>query len=888
MEGKSGRFVGRKASVGARISLAILSAATSVALAWLLLGSSYHNAQAISPPNIRETLVPGNSPWGLGFDNKGNIWVALPACDPTPICGSIKQGSIAVYTRQGFSSSSSALQVFPEPANFSSPVYLAADSSGNIWFTEPTTNSIGELIPNIANPNSSTWNQWRVPSNNAPFDLTFDRSGNLWFTEVLANEIGFFSTTNHTFVETSTPTGNSKPYGITGPDPTTGDIWFTENNSAVAKIGRFTPTASGSLNNIQEYKTNSGSNNATPHDLTFDNQGNIWWSEGFDGEIGRLIINQASNGTSNGVNEFLVPCAPSTATPATCPGMHISGIGVDSTGTVWFDDSLNSRIGSFVPGSNTFSMYTVNSGTTSNSHPHDGLAVDGNNNIWFVEEFANKLGEAIQTGIPNPTPSPTLALPPTILPSFPPGQVNKTWYFAEGRVGKGFKEYLTLGNPSSTTPCIVSIQYMLLPDGGSPGTRTISVTVSPDSRVTQYVNNDLSVPQSQATGVSVSALVQVNSTATPNCNGIVAERPMYFNALGVNSGDDVMGATHAASSFYFADVPTGGGYSSFITILNPGNSPATVTATYYAGGTQVGTQMTTVAPNARGTISPNNRGLPGHVAAVVSSTQPIVVERPDYFRNINGGNAGTISGAAVVVGTSALANDWLLAEGYTGTHYQEKLVIANLDRVANTTANVTIQLDFATGGARTFKLSLARLSQVIWDVNAAVGPNQAVSAEVLATGANIVVEREMFFQSSFTVNNVSSVAMGGSEVNGQVGPASHSSYSFAEGYTNTGYKEWLTLQNPTANAETVYVTLVNGYGRTYTQAFNASAHSRTTVDINGLVVAHLLQSGDKYPGYEVSMTVQTLNGAPFVAERPMYWNAGGTQGGSVALGYIGG
>jgi hypothetical protein len=36
------------------------------------------------------------------------------------------------------------------------------------------------------------------------------------------------------------------------------------------------------------------------------------------------------------------------------------------------------------------------------------------------------------------------------------------------------------------------------------------------------------------------------------------------------------------------------------------------------------------------------------------------------------------------------------------------------------------------------------------------------------------------------------------------------------------------------------------------------------------------------------MTVQTTDGSVFVAERPMYWNASATQGGSDVIGYIGG
>ena len=120
------------------------------------------------------------------------------------------------------------------------------------------------------------------------------------------------------------------------------------------------------------------------------------------------------------------------------------------------------------------------------------------------------------------------------------------------------------------------------------------------------------------------------------------------------------------------------------------------------------------------------------------------------------------------------------------------------------------------------------------------------------------------------------------------GSASNSLYIFAEGYTNTGYNEWLTLQNPTANAETLYLTLINGYGHTYTTTVNVGAGSRGTVNITTLVAQHLVHSGDDVRGYEVSMTVQSANDTPFLAERPMYWNTAGssfaTQGGSDVIG----
>lgn len=472
----------------------------------------------------------------------------------------------------------------------------------------------------------------------------------------------------------------------------------------------------------------------------------------------------------------------------------------------------------------------------------------------------------------------------------PPGPSSKTWYFAEGRVGAGFKEFLTIENPDPVNTCSVNLQY-LLDNGKGPITRTITVPTA--TRITESVNNDLAIQATQATGVSVSTIATVN--ATPTCNGVVVERPQYFSWHGVNSGSDVVGATHLGTTFYFGDVPTGNGFASFLTILNPpGNQSATVTATYYLGGKPVGSPQTTTVPaGTRGTIAPMAENLPAHVATIVTSTQPVVVERPDYFDHVNMGNAQTVTGATSVVGVQTLANDWLFAEGYTGGHFQEYLVIANLDTKANAPANVTINIEYDNGTNQSYNVTVNSLDQMIWNVNQNA-PVGNISAEVTSTGAQIVVEREMYFQYNHTVqasNGFQVTGMGGTDVIGQVGPANASAYTFAEGYSNNGYNEWLTLQNPTATPESISITMINGYGRIYRPAnVTVAAHSRYTMDVTAQILQHMVQAGDDHRGYEVSLTVETTTqGAFFVAERPLYWNTGtgGTIGGDDVIGYTG-
>lgn len=480
--------------------------------------------------------------------------------------------------------------------------------------------------------------------------------------------------------------------------------------------------------------------------------------------------------------------------------------------------------------------------------------------------------------------------------------VHKSWYFAEGRVGGGFREYITLGNPDPTIDCTAQIQY--LPEG-TPSAFTVkpllvkTVSIPHASRFTTLVNADLGVKQKDTPALLLSTLVTVPVSA---CQGIVAERPMYFSYHGVQSGSDALGATSPGMSFFFADVSTASGSASFMTsylsVLNPSLNPASVTATYYAAGHQVGMQTISVASGARGTILPGTLHMASHVAATVSSDQPVVVERSSYLYKVHEGIAGTISSAAAIVGAPKLSNDWLFAEGYTGGQSQENLLLSNLTSIA-TMALVT--LEYEHGHYQSLSVPVGAYMQVNVNVNTLnahptgscdVSPcitTPQVSAEVSSPGMSLVAERQMFFHYNHIVpgTNIRVMAMGGSDVEGSLGVTTTVA-NFAEGYTNTTYNEWLTLQNPTLIQEQVTATLLNEYGHFYTQTITIEAKSRVTVDITQMVREHLLQPGEDFRAHQISMSVRAVSGAKFVAERPMYFHTSdGIQGGTDVIGYTG-
>jgi streptogramin lyase len=347
-------------------------------------GAVHPTRAASALTSLTDYHIPsGLDPWGTAFDSAGNVWVAVPGCNPNPDCGSrTPPGNIEVFNP----STSTWIATYQLPSGYGQPLFLAFDSNGRVWFPMFHTNTLG-----MYDPASKSFQQWAMPTPaSGPWDLVFDHNGKLWITEHFVNEIAEFDPSANNglgaFVgKVDTPATNSQPYGITV--DASNNIWFTENNSTVALIGEI-PATTGQL---VEYKIRTGSTtNLTPHLITVDPTGNIWWTEGFAGMIGELQPSSATPGTNNGVTEY--------AYPQTCKGCgtHTSGISVDNSGLIWFDDSLQNTFGSFPETGGTISSFNMYNAPSSRSHPHDGLRVDSQNRIWFDEQYAEKLAEAVQ------------------------------------------------------------------------------------------------------------------------------------------------------------------------------------------------------------------------------------------------------------------------------------------------------------------------------------------------------------------------------------------------------------------------------------------------------------------------------------------------------------
>jgi len=196
------------------------------------------------------------------------------------------------------------------------------------------------------------------------------------------------------------------------------------------------------------------------------------------------------------------------------------------------------------------------------------------------------------------------------------------FYFAEGSTRDNardgsFEEWICLQNATSTAAPVRITYYT-----EQAGTVPQEVVVGPTSRLTVDVNTKL--------GKDVDASFKVESTSGVP---ILAERPMYFNYHNAwDGGHDVMGCNAPKKSFYFAEGTTRAGFATWVAVMNPGTTNATVTFKYLLGDGTNSEKTVVIAPEKRYTRDVlADVGADKDVSIVVEGSSEIVAERPMYF-----------------------------------------------------------------------------------------------------------------------------------------------------------------------------------------------------------------------------------------------------------------
>jgi sugar lactone lactonase YvrE len=239
------------------------------------------------------------------------------------------------------------------------------------------------------------------------------------------------------------------------------------------------------------------------------------------------------------------------------------------------------------------------------------------------------------------------------------------------------------------------------------------------------------------------------STIVESDRPIVAERTMAWDRGGFGMHSET--SLTAATSWYLAEGSTGGGFSLFYLLQNPGDRPASATVQYVRPGPAPAVERRyELAPRSRTTVFVDSQApelSATDVSAVITATAPIVVERAMYLdRPWLPFAAGHVS-----AGVTAPALTWILVEGSTGPFFDEFIVIANPHPEA---ATVEIRYQRA-GGAVTKTYAVAASATLKIHVNeeqipAGSGSTPLASGSLSAivrslNGVSIVVERAMWW-----------------------------------------------------------------------------------------------------------------------------------------------
>jgi len=318
------------------------------------------------PPRITEYAIstPNSIPLGITVGPDGNLWFAEHIC--AFACGNPPWGKIARITPGGtiaeFDMTPAPLEITTGPdgnlwftttvdtppsgrfghetcsssvgsittsggagqqfqtysGNGSCGIGLAKGPDGDLWFTEPATNSVGKITT------SGAITKFPIPTaGSEPRGITAGPDGNLWFTEASGNNVARITTTG-AITEFPTATGSGATSITKGPD---GNLWFTEYNAD--KIGRITTTGA-----ITEFPIPVLADGATkPGGITAGPDGNLWFTE--NGPLPGSDIDQITTGGA--ITAYPIPTAWS--------GAFCIVAGPD--GNLWFTETSANKVGKF-------------------------------------------------------------------------------------------------------------------------------------------------------------------------------------------------------------------------------------------------------------------------------------------------------------------------------------------------------------------------------------------------------------------------------------------------------------------------------------------------------------------------------------------------------------
>jgi virginiamycin B lyase len=277
------------------------------------------------PVFVEYPMLAGDIPAALAIAPDGSVWFTI---ENSNAIGVLRRG---------------ALERLPKGRENLEPLGLGVSLSGDVWFTDAITESIGRL------GSDGTLTAFPLPTGITQFGrLAVAPDGDVWFTDSWSNAIVRLHDGQFTPYEPSTP--NANPFGVAV--DSRGTVWATLQTAN--RLMRITPDG-------QTTELDLPTRSAGPTDVAVDRTGAVWFVELRAGKIGRYAAGR--------MDEFAVPSRQA----------GLTSLAVAPDGSVWSTALREHKLVRLRGGE--FTDFHL---SRPSARPF-GVAADDAGNIWYTD-----------------------------------------------------------------------------------------------------------------------------------------------------------------------------------------------------------------------------------------------------------------------------------------------------------------------------------------------------------------------------------------------------------------------------------------------------------------------------------------------------------------------
>jgi hypothetical protein len=336
---------------------------------------------------------------------------------------------------------------------------------------------------------------------------------------------------------------------------------------------------------------------------------------------------------------------------------------------------------------------------------------------------------------------------------------------------------------------------------------------------------------------------------------------------GVGGGSLAVDHTAVGSTQWFvAEGSTGGGFDTYILVVNPNNQKADIDVIFSNEKGPVFKKSLTLQPLTRKTLKVSDYvGSQWHISTIVRSTSPVVVERSMYWdkrvksspSEMKGGHSNLgvpleVLKAKLLTTLYLKKNRELFSEGTTIGGFDTWLLIVNPN-----SQDVSAKVEFlGAGGVITEKtVVVSALARKTIHLEKYISDTAEIATRITSS-LPLIAERSTYWDKDASHLQPHQME-GGSTTSSAVAPST--SWYFAEGSTDVGFETYLLVENPQDKAASIALTFCDGDGKKTEATRTVNANTRSTFKMS-----------DYVDGQDFG--VRLVSDVPIVAERSTYWD----------------